>query len=225
MAQFYSIPSWGTVAYSQTSTEKNKHVAVPGRTEISIRALLVNKAREVVCGDGYSFKDSPTHSKIFFGDGLGHGPFAKEAVDKASECFIACEEKDPVDIIRKMHDYVRRTRGLVGTVAICDKISGEWRICGVGNILTRMYSGIQYKNYMAYNGTIGLNIPNSMNSSAFPLERNQHLVMCSDGITTRWDTTKFPHIFRYDPMVLAASIYKDFNRGTDDSSILIAKVN
>jgi hypothetical protein len=87
-----------------------------------------------------------------------------------------------------------------------------------------MYSGIIYKNYLPYNGTIGLNLPNSMNASVFNIERNQHLIMCSDGIQTRWDLNKYPSIFKYDNTLLAAAVYKDFNRANDDSSILIAKV-
>jgi hypothetical protein len=114
---------------------------------------------------------------------------------------------------------------LVATVAILDRKKLEWRVCGIGNILTRLYHGISYKNYMSYNGTVGLNIPTSLNNSVFPAERNQQLIMSSDGIRTRWDLAKFPSILKFDTMILAASIFKEFNRATDDSSILIAKVN
>jgi hypothetical protein len=76
---------------------------------------------------------------------------------------------------------------------------------------------------MSYNGTIGLNIPNSIKISEYPLEKNQYLIMCSDGIRTRWDISKYASVQRFDPFVLAACIYKDFTRGNDDSSILIAK--
>jgi hypothetical protein len=48
--------------------------------------------------------------------------------------------------------------------------------------------------------------------------------MCSDGIQTRWDLNRYPAILKYDSTVLAAAIYKDFTRGNDDASVLIAKV-
>lgn len=77
---------------------------------------------------------------------------------------------------------------------------------------------------MSYNGTIGLTIPNAMNISTYPMETNQHLVMCSDGIQTRWDMSRYPAILKYDNIMLAAAIYKDYARGTDDASVIIAKV-
>src|SRR6478736_8636290 len=164
--QLYSLPQWGTILYAMRRTNEEEFLRKP-ELDVEIRALCVNKARETECGDGYRINKTDTEVRIFFGDGLGHGEHAKAAVDLAGDFFTECRESDPVDIIRQMHEKVRRTRGLVATVAICNKKKREWRICGVGNILTRMYSGIQYKNYMPYNGTVGLNLATSMNSSVF----------------------------------------------------------
>lgn len=222
--QIYSIPGWGTVMYSKVSTTKPGFVRKESM-DVDIRVLNVPKPRETVCGDGYRFRRTASDTRIFFGDGLGHGQHAHDAVRHAGDFFFTTEENDPVSIIRQMHEKVRRTRGLVATVAILDRKRMEWRLCGVGNILTRLYHGISYKNYMSYNGTVGLNIPSSLNNSVFPAERNQQLIMSSDGIRTRWDITKFPSILKFDNMILAASVYKDFNRANDDSSILVAKVS
>ena len=222
LTQLYTVPGWGTILFTQVNSSSQKNPKKVNRVEA--RALFVSKPRETDCGDGYRIKHTDTEVMIFFGDGLGHGEHAKEAVDQAGNFFFESKETDPVDLIRQMHEKVRRTRGLVGTVAARNKISNEWRICGVGNILTRMYTGISYKNYLPYNGTIGLNLPASMNASIIPCERNQHLIMCSDGLQTRWDLSKYPSILKYDTIVLAAAIYKDFNRGNDDSSILIVNV-
>lgn len=224
MAQLYSRPDWGTIVYGMVKT-KNRVMTGTKTCGIDIRALCVNKPREVVCGDGYRVKRTDADIIVFFGDGLGHGPRAKEAIDRAGEFLLECQADDPVGIIREMHEKIRRTRGLVGTLAVYNLQRNEWRLCGVGNIATRLYSGIQFKNYMPYNGTIGLNVPSSMNASTFPAEANQFVVMCSDGIRTRWDLNKYPSILKYDTMMLAAAIYKDNARGTDDASVLIAKVS
>lgn len=224
MAQLYSRPGWGTIVYGMVKT-KNKVMTGTGTSGIDIRALCVNKPREAVCGDGYRVKQTRSKVIIFFGDGLGHGLRAKEAIDRAGECLLECQADEPVEIIREMHEKIRRTRGLVGTLAVYNVHRDEWRLCGVGNISTRLYSGIQFKNYMSYNGTIGLNLPSSMNASTFPAETNQFVIMCSDGVRTRWDLNKYPSILKYDGMMLAAAIYKDNARGTDDASVLIAKVS
>lgn len=222
VSQLYSIPGWGTILYTMKSRKGQAARLKSGTPDV--RAVCVNKPREVVCGDGYRIKSSKNETIIFFADGLGHGPKAKEAVDQAGDFFFECAETDPVEIIRQMHEKIRRTRGLVSTIANCNTKTQEWRLCGVGNIFTRMYTGIEVKNYMSYNGAIGLNLPNSMNASVFPFQSNQLLIMCSDGIRSSWDISKYPSILKYDPTLLAAALYKDYSRGTDDASVLIAKL-
>jgi len=221
--QLYSMPSWGTIVYAKVQTKKQAFVR-KNEIDLEIRPLCINKPRETECGDGYRVKKTASGFQIFFGDGLGHGQFAKEAIDKAGDFFMSTSEDDPVAVIRAMHERVRRTRGLVATIANCDLKNKTWTVCGVGNILTRFYQGIVYRNHMPYNGTLGLNIPTSMKASEYTLEKNQSLIMSSDGIRTRWDINKYVAIHRFDPFILAATIYKDFSRDADDSSVLIAKV-
>lgn len=222
-SQLYSIPGWGTIVYSMVETQARKEKE-PAPGLIDVRALCINKPREEVCGDGFGVKQNRKLTSILFGDGLGHGKHAKEAIDAARDFFFESKETDPVEIIRELHQDVRRTRGLVSVVAVADFVARQWTVCGVGNINARFYSGVGYKNYMSYNGTIGLTIPNSMKATIVPIEANQYLVMCTDGIQSRWDLSRYPSILKYDSMVLAAAIYKDYSRGTDDSSILIAKM-
>lgn len=218
-----SIRSWGTVVYSRVGPDVQQRER-DGVVDVDVKALLIPKAHEDVCGDGYEVVNNKSITKILFGDGLGHGKHAKEAIDAAREFIRGCDETEPVDILRGIHENVRRTRGLVATVAVLDKVSCRWSICGIGNISVRLYSGIEYRNYMSYNGTVGLNIPKTMNATVIPAERHQNLIMTSDGILTRWDLAKYPSVFKYDQLVVAGALHKDFSRGNDDSSILIAKI-
>lgn len=222
--QLYSLPGWGTVLYSKVSTQEPRFIRkMP--MELDVKALCVPKPREQFCGDGCIVKREGGKVKILFGDGLGHGEFAHEAMKVAEEIFMDSQEEGPVDLLRLLHEKMRRTRGMVATIAVADAGNGEWTICGVGNILTRVYTGVAYKNYMSYNGAVGLNIPKSMNQTTYTMEKNQHLVMVSDGIRSRWDLLRYGSILKHDSMVFASALYKDFSRGTDDASVLIAKVN
>lgn len=228
IAQVYSRPGWGTIVYSMIHEKQRRDEIVTPLVKgllVSISALCIAKAREKVCGDGYRIRHLASGVMVFFADGLGHGPLAKDAVDAAGELFMNCTETDPVSIIRKLHENIRKTRGLVGTVTVLDTKTNKLFFCGVGNIHSRFYTGIESKTLMSYNGTIGLNIPNSVNASHISLEKNQHLILCSDGIQTRWDLSRYPGIFKLNTMVLAASIYKDFTRRNDDASVLIVKIS
>jgi hypothetical protein len=130
-----------------------------------------------------------------------------------------------VAIIRAINVGVRKTRGLVGTAAVFSLDEKCWRLCGVGNIAAKINSLSSSKDFDSYNGIIGLNVPRSLNAQEIAYEKGQYLILCSDGIKSKWDTVKFPAIQRYDGSILSASILKDFARLTDDMSVAVCKVN
>ena len=221
--QIYSQKDWGTLILARVYKEPLPHFIKPPTVEI--RSLLVPKPGEEECGDGFFHTTQQEYIKLFLGDGLGHGPEAAKAVTMAGQAFLECEETDPVAIIRHINISVKKTRGLVGTAAIFDTRERRWKICGVGNISTRVNSVSGIKSYMAYNGIIGLNVPNTLNAQEIPYEKGQQLIMCSDGLKTRWDPVRFTGIGRYDLTLLAGCLLKDFARYTDDMSAAVCKIN
>jgi anti-sigma regulatory factor (Ser/Thr protein kinase) len=219
--QIYSISKWGTVAYCKIYADTLQTSV--DLSEIKFKGLNVCKPGQQVSGDGFQITVDVDHTRIFMGDGLGHGREAYDAVQLAITNFRMINNNDPAQILRDIHEPVKKTRGLVGTAVTADFREKKWRICGIGNIATRLYEGVQYKNYISYNGIIGLNIPNTIKNHDAAFGKHQCLIMSSDGIRTRWDLSQFPSILRYDPLVIAAVIYKDCARKNDDMSILVAK--
>ncbi len=112
----------------------------------------------------------------------------------------------------------------MGTVARLQHAQKTWQVCGIGNIHTRIYEGLAFKIFMSYNGIIGLNLPNTLNNHRMEIQQNQFLIMASDGLSTRWDLSHYPAIFKSNAAIVAAALYKDFCRGHDDASILVGKV-
>jgi anti-sigma regulatory factor (Ser/Thr protein kinase) len=223
--QIYSMVGFGTVVFAGIGKPNRKQEeGIPAPERLQVRGICVPKPRETHCGDGFIVKRNDSTTQIFLGDGLGHGEFAQEAVEAAAAYFLKCDDNDPVDILRGMHECVRRTRGLVATIAVADMRQNEWKVCGVGNISTRVFNGIESRNHMSYNGTIGLNIPRTMTNSVYVLEKNQRLVMVSDGLRARWEIMRYPGILRFDNILLACMLYRDFTRGIDDASVLVASV-
>ncbi|GAO45161.1 ATP-binding SpoIIE family protein phosphatase [Flavihumibacter petaseus] len=220
--QIYSQPGWGTIVLSRLF-EKERGYKKPALAEI--RSVVVPKPGETACGDGFWYKQTTEHLKIFLGDGLGHGEPAAAAVAQAGNYFMQSHETDPVEIIREMNQAVRKSRGLVGAVAIYSRKERQWSICGVGNIATRITGPSFGKSYMAYNGIIGLNVPRTLNTQTIVHEKGQQLILCSDGIRSRWDLTKLTGILRCDLSILTAAIYKDFGRHSDDMSVAVCKIN
>ena len=221
-SQIYTQPDWGTIVYSRFYG--NIEYTNVSKSNILVRCINLGKPGEHVSGDGAAIRHVGNKTLVLMGDGLGHGEHAKEAVDKAIEAFNETACAEPSEIIREMNVHVKKTRGLVAAVAILDHNSKQWQLCGVGNIAVKLQRGLEYKNYSSYNGIIGMNIPGRIENSRHEMEKFQQLILCSDGIKTRWEVIHFPSILKYDPMILAAAIYKDHGRKTDDMSILIVKV-
>jgi anti-sigma regulatory factor (Ser/Thr protein kinase) len=220
--QLYSQKDWGTIVFSRVMLKGSSMKATPSK--LDTYALLVPYPGEQVCGDGFVQIANSKTITLFLGDGLGHGVAAHAAVAAAITALGECAETSPVEILRYLHTKVLKTRGLVGTIAIYHPLRKVWQICGVGNIHTRIQSGTTNKTSMAYNGIIGHSIPRTMNEQNIEVLRGQSVVLCSDGIRTRWDANKYPHIFRYDPCILAAALYKDFSRRTDDASVIVSRM-
>ena len=220
--QIYSLKNWGTVQYVKICGTSYP----PGiPTNFNVSAIKVNCPGENVCGDSYAFKNIKNGFQIFVGDGLGHGINALEAAEMAKEFFNVTSITDPVEILRQMHEHVKKTRGLVATIVSVDEKAAIWSICGVGNISTRIYTGMENKTYNPYNGIVGHNMPRTLNTTTFPYEKYQMVVMHSDGLKTRWDLNNLSSILKHEPGIVAASIYKGNVRGNDDVTILVGKVN
>ncbi|WP_256014247.1 SpoIIE family protein phosphatase [Desertivirga xinjiangensis] len=219
--ELYSIRGWGTILLCRIY--KNS-VDLPVKEQVIIRSLTVPKPGETVSGDGNCYKITADYFKVLVADGLGHGIEANKAVVEAGAAFKLCPYHDPAQIIRFIHDSIRKTRGAVGTVVVFDFKERKWSIAGVGNISSRMISYLDGRNFMSYNGIIGHNIPNTIKSHEVSANDFQQIILCSDGLKSRWDTGKYPNINKYDPSVLAAALYKDFGRRTDDMSVVISKV-
>ena len=221
--QVYSQRGWGTIVLARVFNEELPDFRKPPKADI--RYLAIPKPGEEYCGDGFVSVTTSRYIKLFFGDGLGHGPEAEKAVRMACDAFRKFTDPDPVEIIRYLNSEVKKSRGLVGTTAVFDIKDAIWRICGVGNISTRIYTGAIPKNHISYNGIIGLNVPNTLNAHVSPYEKGQLLIMCSDGLHSRWDMLKFPTVLRQDYSVLLAALIKDFARYTDDMSVMACKIN
>lgn len=221
--QVYSIKGWGTIVLSRVFKAETQAFVKPPKYEMA--GLLVPKPGETACGDGWWAKTTQDKIKLFLGDGLGHGEEAEKAVNEAIGVLDQSLETAAHNILREIHKGVRKTRGLVGTMAILNTREKKWNVCGIGNINTRIVTLPDVRGYMAYNGILGLNIPTTMKDQETVAERGQIVIMCSDGIKTKWDFIKYPNIFKYDLSIVLAAIFKDNARRTDDMGLVAVKCN
>lgn len=221
--EIYSRKEWGTIILSRVH-KKNARIPKAKKELLQLSALLVAKPGETFSGDGcYSMTEKDGTTRILVADGLGHGAEANHAVKEAISAFRNYESDSPADILRHLHKAIKRTRGLVATVVIYFPREKIWRLCGIGNIGTRFIGHQQAKSYVPYNGIIGHHIPGTLNNQELSQTDYDQVMLCSDGIRSRWEHAKNPSIQKYDLAVQAATIYKDFGRRTDDMSVVIGR--
>ncbi len=218
----YSMHGWGTIVFSRNYLDKNS-ASKPG--SFVINAICVSKKGHFLCGDAWSLRIQNNKIKVAMIDGLGHGAQAHTAASLAVQSLLGYSTLQPDEELRALHLDMRKTRGAVITVVHLDRQNHQLIYSGVGNIAMKIIAPGIAKGCFSYNGIVGHIMPASLNNHTFTWnEKTDILIMHSDGLTTRWDVPKYPGILQHHPMILAAAIYKDADRGNDDSTIIIGKM-
>jgi serine phosphatase RsbU (regulator of sigma subunit) len=217
----FSLYGWGTIVFSRTFLDKTT-ASKSGMFDVNV--IRVPKKDFSVCGDAWSARMQGNKIKISLIDGLGHGVQAHTASSLAAKSLQHYSKLQPDEELKSLHLDLKKTRGAVITIVHLDRQNRQLVYSGVGNIAMKIIAPGITKGCFSYNGIVGHIMPASLNNHNFIWnEKTDILIMHSDGITTRWDLQKYPGILQYHPMILAAALYRDFDRANDDSTILIGK--
>jgi hypothetical protein len=74
----------------------------------------------------------------------------------------------------------------------------------------------------SHNGTVGHQMAR-VQEFTYPWNADSHLIMHSDGLGSRWDLERYPGIWSKHPSLIATILHRDFSRGRDDVTVLVAK--
>jgi anti-sigma regulatory factor (Ser/Thr protein kinase) len=215
----YSVPGLGTVV----SAEFWRSNAPSGATTPIQVAVISEPIRgEEVCGDGWSVRSYRAGALLMVVDGLGHGILASEAAREAERIFSSSKEASLAKILEDMHDALRKTRGAAGALARIDVEKGTVSFAGVGNISAAIVTGEVARGMASHNGTLGQQMER-VQEFTYPWTPESILIMYSDGLMARWDLSRYPGILAKPASVIAALLHRDFNRGRDDVTVLVAK--
>jgi hypothetical protein len=157
-------------------------------------------------------------------DGLGHGPLAASAAERAAEVFSANPFDSPASILQNMHQSLKSTRGVAVAVALVNQTSGKVNYAGIGNIAAVLISSSRSRQGMiSHHGTLGVQI-NSIRELEYTLPDRGLLIMHSDGLQSRWTLDGLPGLASRYADVIAATLYRDFGRGRDDASVMVLRL-
>ncbi len=155
-------------------------------------------------------------------DGLGHGEGAAEASSTAIEYFREHVSKTPKDLLSLLHDRLRKTRGAAVALVEIERAAQIVRFAGVGNISCRIATSSGVRNFLSHNGIVGGPSFKSQ-EFAFPWNPEDVLILSTDGLKSHFDLEQYPGLLHHHPSTIAAVLFRDYNRASDDSTILVAK--
>jgi len=217
--EIYSAPGAGTVVCAEFWEGKENYSA---KKTIQVGAVSEPITGEEVCGDGWGIRHFADSLVLMVVDGLGHGILAAEAAREAENVLAVATDSAPRSILQDTHAALKKTRGAAIAVARIRPDIGIVTFAGIGNIGGSIVSPGFCRGMASHNGTAGHQLP-KIQEFTYPWNSNSILVMHSDGLASRWDLERYPGIWGKHSSLIATILHRDFNRGRDDVTIVVAK--
>ena len=180
------------------------------------------KPGEDVCGDRWAVARLPERTLILLADGLGHGPGAADASLEAVRTFHEHTALTPEAIVAAIHAALRSTRGAAVAVTEVAPSQEVVRFAGVGNVSGVVLSSEGTRQMVSHNGTAG-HSARKIQEFTYPWSSDALLVLYSDGLVTHLNPGRYPGLLKRHPDLIAATLYRDYARGRDDVTVVVAR--
>ena len=214
----YSAPGLGTAVVAVFRARGGRD----DENGLRVGGVAVPMRGEEECGDGWAFVRQNSRALLLVADGLGHGPLAAAASQKAVET-LRNRAGEPISaILARMHEALRPTRGAAVGLAEIDRGGGRLTFAGVGNIAASIVADGRFRSVVSHHGTVGHDV-RKIQEFAYPWPAGAALVMHSDGLTSKWGFEGYPGLLQRDPALVAAVLYRDFQRGNDDTTVVVVR--
>ena len=162
-------------------------------------------------------------TSIFVCDGLGHGAGAADATRAAAAAFRRHAERPAHEVIRLVYDALKHTRGAAVALAELDARQGRLVFCGLGNISGAIVGPDgRSQHLVSLNGIAGHTM-RRLTPFTYPWPAGSLLVLHSDGVATNWTLERYAGLQMRRADVIAAVLYRDFRRGRDDATVVVAR--
>ena len=209
--EVYSRPGLGAAVLARLTAGR----AAPSRPNWA--SVCLPFPGETISGDGWRVRVDDGVPTLMIVDGLGHGLFAHEASEAALRSFEKHGTKPLAEVLDHLHGALRPTRG--AAVSVARVHPGRVEFAGVGNVAGAIAAGGVTRRMISHNGTLG-HVAKRFQAFDYPVAGPPVLALHSDGLGTSWVFEKYPGLIVSDPALIAGVLYRDFNRGRDDVTVL-----
>jgi phosphoserine phosphatase RsbX len=176
-------------------------------------------------GDRYVVQFFPGGVLLAVIDGVGHGYEAAAAANSAEFILRAQPQEPVISLVRRCHESLRSTRGVVMSVASFDTSHGLMTWLGVGNVQgvirrTGFMPIPRRDELLLRAGIIGGEIP-PLQAAVLPVWHGDTIYLATDGIDGEFaQELKSPEM----PKRAAEVILSRYAKGDDDALVLVARV-
>jgi serine phosphatase RsbU (regulator of sigma subunit) len=177
---------------------------------------------ESASGDAWQLTGENGRYRLALVDGLGHGPEAGFAAQRALATLAAQPALGPAESVQACHRALAGTRGAAISVVCLDLDAGNAQFAGIGNVEAQLWQPARMERLMPYRGIVGA-VMRTVREFVYPLEGEWLLVMHSDGIRGRFDLPALPAFRQRNIQELATTILTDWGRPNDDATVVAAQ--
>ena len=215
----FSQPNAGTAVLARM---RRGRAANPSSSPFQIGGVSVAKAGEHACGDAWAVMAERAELTVVVVDGLGHGELARTAARGATAAAVARSYPTPVAMLTAMHGGTAHTRGAAALVASLDLKTMVLTVAGVGNVAAAVVGPESVRRVASQSGTLGHEV-RQFREYRYPWSEGALLIIHSDGLVSHWSLDGYPGLRRRDTALVAAVLYRDFQRGRDDVTVVAAR--
>jgi anti-sigma regulatory factor (Ser/Thr protein kinase) len=198
-----------------SSVERRREVGILGRPHPSER----------ISGDQARFVRSAESLLLMVADGLGHGPEARTAADRAMAGVRRLALLPVGEILAGCDSDLLGTRGAVMAALRIEEPEGRAEVASAGNVTTR---AVRFRRTRVYEGSAFVLGARGSTRKRFALEtlaleRDEVIVVTSDGISSHLAIDADGGLLRESPIVIAQRVLQAFGQAHDDATVLVAK--
>jgi len=157
-------------------------------------------------------------------DGLGHGDDAAAASAIAERVIREHASAPPPELLRRCHEALRKSRGVVLTAAWFDLEAMKLAWVGVGNVEARLVRGAalygdRYESALVLGGVVGYNLP-PVRPTSTDLRPGDAVAFATDGVGADYSASLTPGL---PAQRLAERILDRHGRDTDDALAAVVR--
>jgi anti-sigma regulatory factor (Ser/Thr protein kinase) len=180
---------------------------------------------EVISGDDAVVLDSPSGFLAAVADGLGHGPEARVASNRAIEVLSQRRDSDLGQLIIDLNEELNRTRGCAISILRFDRPGASLEYVSAGDVYTHLYHLRDAHFFTPTPLVLGTGHfqKQRIRVERVALKPGSVLIMFTDGLKSRTTLKGELDVLRQAPIAIAHHLIEKYSRPDDDAMVCVIR--